>query len=315
VFKLNHYAYKYNYIERMPILFALVGATGVGKSRLSLELAERFDAEIVGVDSRQIYKGFKIGTAQPSSTDMALVKHHQVDFLDPRMVYSAGDFCANVKKLLDENPNQNYILVGGTGLYLQSLMLGLPQIPKNDELMRKSFEDDAAKFGIKSLYEKAKVIDPEAMEKVEENNVQRIIRILEVYQLTGRKLSDWQKERVGGIGVLPVFWLDRSREKLYARIDARVDQMMADGWLDEIHELAKTVPMDAPAWQSLGYRELLSAKDGMQVQKVLEDVKRKTRNYAKRQLTWFRWQVKSTVFDLDSCSNPLECICNLLKMA
>ena len=299
----------------MPILFALVGATGVGKSRLSLELAERFDAEIVGVDSRQIYKGFKIGTAQPSSTDMALVKHHQVDFLDPRMVYSAGDFCANVKKLLDENPNQNYILVGGTGLYLQSLMLGLPQIPKIDELMRKSFEDDAAKFGSKSLYEKAKVIDPEAMEKVEENNGQRIIRILEVYQLTGRKLSDWQKERVGGIGVLPVFWLDRSREKLYARIDARVDQMMADGWLDEIHELAKTVPMDAPAWQSLGYRELLSAKDGMQVQKVLEDVKRKTRNYAKRQLTWFRWQVKSTVFDLDSCSNPLECICNLLKMA
>ena len=299
----------------MPILFALVGATGVGKSRLSLELAERFDAEIVGVDSRQIYKGFKIGTAQPSSTDMALVKHHQVDFLDPRMVYSAGDFCANVKKLLDENPNQNYILVGGTGLYLQSLMLGLPQIPKIDELMRKSFEDDAAKFGSKSLYEKAKVIDPEAMEKVEENNVQRIIRILEVYQLTGRKLSDWQKERVGGIGVLPVFWLDRSREKLYARIDARVDQMMADGWLDEIHELAKTVPMDAPAWQSLGYRELLSAKDGNQVQTVLEDVKRKTRNYAKRQLTWFRWQVKSTVFDLDSCSNPLECICNLLKMA
>ena len=299
----------------MPILFALVGATGVGKSRLSLELAERFDAEIVGVDSRQIYKGFKIGTAQPSSTDMALVKHHQVDFLDPRMVYSAGDFCANVKKLLDENPNQNYILVGGTGLYLQSLMLGLPQIPKIDELMRKSFEDDAAKFGSKSLYEKAKVIDPEAMEKVEENNVQRIIRILEVYQLTGRKLSDWQKERVGGIGVLPVFWLNRSRENLYARIDARVEQMMADGWLDEIHELAKTVPMDAPAWQSLGYRELLSAKDGAQVQTVLEDVKRKTRNYAKRQLTWFRWQVKSTVFDLDSCPNPLECICNQLEMA
>jgi tRNA dimethylallyltransferase len=299
----------------MPILFALVGATGVGKSRLSLELAERFDAEIVGVDSRQIYKGFKIGTAQPSLTDMARVKHHQIDFLDPRMVYSAGDFCANVKKLLVENPNQNYILVGGTGLYLQSLMLGLPQIPKIDESMRKSFEDDAAKFGSKSLYEKAKAADPEAMEKVEENNVQRIIRILEVYQLTGRKLSDWQKERVGGIGTLPVFWLDRSREKLYARIDARVDQMMADGWLDEIHELAKTVPLDAPAWQSLGYRELLSAKDGMQVQKVLEDVKRKTRNYAKRQLTWFRWQVKSTVFDLDSCPNPLECICNQLKMA
>ena len=299
----------------MPILFSLVGATGVGKSRLSLELAERFDAEIIGVDSRQIYKGFTIGTAQPSLQDMARVKHHQVDFLDPRKVYSAGDFCSNVKKLLVENPNQNYILVGGTGLYLQSLMLGLPQIPKIDESIRQSFEKEASEFGCKNLYEKAKKADPEAMEKVEENNLQRIIRILEVYELTGRKLSDWQKERVGGIGTVPVFWLDRSRENLYARIDARVDQMMADGWLDEIRELAKTVPMEAPAWQSLGYRELLSAKDSAQVQTVLEEVKRKTRNYAKRQLTWFRWQVKSVIVDLDSCSNPLEYICNRLVVA
>ena len=299
----------------MPILFSLVGATGVGKSRLSLELAERFDAEIIGVDSRQIYKGFTIGTAQPSLKDMARVKHHQVDFLDPRKVYSAGDFCSNVKKLLVENPNQNYILVGGTGLYLQSLMLGLPQIPKIDESIRQSFEKEASEFGCKNLYEKTKKADPEAMEKVEENNLQRIIRILEVYELTGRKLSDWQKERVGGIGTVPVFWLDRSRENLYARIDARVDQMMADGWLDEIRALAKTVPMDAPAWQSLGYRELLSAKDDVQVQTVLEDVKRKTRNYAKRQLTWFRWQVESIGVDLDSCSNPLEYICNQIVSA
>ena len=299
----------------MPILFSLVGATGVGKSRLSLELAERFDAEIIGVDSRQIYKGFTIGTAQPSLTDMARVKHHQVDFLDPRMVYSAGDFCSAVKKLLADNPNQNFILVGGTGLYLQSLMLGLPQIPKIDESIRQSFEREVSEFGNASLYEKAKQVDPEAMEKVEENNVQRIIRILEVCQLTGRKLSEWQKERVGGIGTVPVFWLNRSRENLYARIDARVDQMMADGWLDEIRALAKTVPMDAPAWQSLGYRELLSAKDDFQVQTVLEEVKRKTRNYAKRQLTWFRWQVKSVAVDLDSCSNPLEYICNRLVVA
>ena len=290
----------------MPILFALVGATGVGKSRLSLELAERFNAEIIGVDSRQIYRGFAIGTAQPSLEDMARVKHHQIDFLDPRKVYSAGDFCANVKNLLSENPNQNYILVGGTGLYLQSLMLGLPQIPKIDESIRKSFEEDAVKFGSNSLYKKAEDVDPEAMEKVEENNVQRIIRILEVYQLTGRKLSEWQKEREGGIGELPVFWLNRARENLYARIDARVDQMIADGWLDEIHELAKTVPLDAPAWQSLGYKELLCANDGVQVKMVLEEVKRKTRNYAKRQLTWFRWQVKSTEIDLDTCSNPME---------
>ena len=292
----------------MPILFALVGATGVGKSRLSLELAERFDADIIGVDSRQIYKGFAIGTAQPPAEDLLRVRHHLVDFLDPRQAYSAGDFCANVKSLLADNLNKNYILVGGTGLYLQSLMLGLPQLPKIDDSVRKSFEDEALQFGNNSLYEKAKAVDPEAMEKVEVNNVQRIIRILEVYQLTGRKLSDWQKERVGGIGILPVFWLNRSRENLYARIDARVDQMMADGWMDEIQTLAKTVPLDAPAWQSLGYKELLYAKDGNQVQSVLEEVKRKTRNYAKRQLTWFRWQVKSTEIDLDTCDDPTNLV-------
>ncbi len=292
----------------MPIVFALVGATGVGKSRLSLELAERFNAEIIGVDSRQIYKGFAIGTAQPPAEDLLRVKHHLVDFLNPRQVYSAGDFCANVKKLLSENPDQNYILVGGTGLYLQSLMLGLPQLPKIDESVRRSFEDEASEFGSDSLYKKAKSVDPEAMEKVEKNNLQRIIRILEVYQSTGRKLSEWQKERVGGIGVLPVFWLNRSRENLYARIDARVDQMMADGWMDEIRSLAESVPLDAPAWQSLGYRELLCAKDGNQVQSVLEEVKRKTRNYAKRQLTWFRWQVKSTEIDLDTCGNPTDLV-------
>lgn len=292
----------------MPIVFALVGATGVGKSRLSLELAERFHAEIIGVDSRQIYKGFAIGTAQPPAEDLLRVKHHLVDFLDPRKAYSAGDFCANVKSLLEDHPDQNYILVGGTGLYLQSLMLGLPQLPKIDESVRKSFEDEACKFGNDSLYEKAKSVDPEAMEKVERNNVQRIIRILEVFQLTGRKLSDWQKERVGGIGVLPVFWLNRSRENLYARIDKRVDQMMADGWMDEILSLSKTVPLDAPAWQSLGYKELLAAKNASQVNVVLDEVKRKTRNYAKRQLTWFRWQVESTEIDLDTCSNPAELV-------
>ena len=284
----------------MPILFALVGATGVGKSRLSLELAERFNAEIIGVDSRQIYKGFAIGTAQPPLRDLVRVRHHQVDFLDPRMAYSAGDFCANVKKLLSENPDQNYILVGGTGLYLQSLMLGLPQLPKVDEFIRKSLEEDATRLGNRNLYEKAKSVDPEAMEKVEVNNIQRIIRILEVHQLTGRKLSDWQKEREGGIGKLPVFWLQRERDVLYKRIDSRVDKMIKDGWVEEVRELSKTVPLDAPAWQSLGYRELLAAQTDAEMAQVVEDVKKKTRNYAKRQLTWFRGQMDCVPVDMES---------------
>lgn len=293
----------------MPILFAIVGATGIGKSQLSLDLAERYDAEIIGVDSRQLYKGFAIGTAQPSSSDLARVKHHMVNFLEPEKVFSAGDFCTGVRKILADNPDRNYIAVGGTGLYLQSLMLGLPQIPKIDPSVRANLESRAMLEGLDSLFKTAGTVDPEAMRGVEPANAQRIIRILEVWLATGRKLSDWQKEREGGIGKLPVFWLDRSRENLYARINARVDKMLSDGWMDEVRRLAETVPLDAPAWQSLGYRELQQAKSFADVARVVEDVKRKTRNYAKRQLTWFRWQVESTRVDMDSC-NPFDVVVN-----
>ena len=288
----------------MPIVLALVGATGIGKSALSLAVAEHYHAEIIGVDSRQVYRGFAIGTAQPSAGDMAKVRHHLVNFLDPEQTYSAGEFCRDVKRLLQENPERNYILVGGTGLYVQSLMLGLPQIPAVPEGVRDELETVAQNEGALSLYKMAMEADPELAQNVEPNNVHRLIRIVEVYQATGRKLSDWQKERVGGIGKVPVFWLQRERDVLYKRIDARVDQMMKDGWLDEVVSLSATVPLSAPAWQSLGYRELLNAHGSSEIKTVLDEVKKKTRNYAKRQLTWFRGQMECFSVDMDA--NPLE---------
>ncbi|WP_405334162.1 tRNA (adenosine(37)-N6)-dimethylallyltransferase MiaA [Fibrobacter sp.] len=283
----------------MPVLFALVGATGIGKSELSLRLAEHYDAEIIGVDSRQIYKGFCIGTAQPDAASLVRVKHHLVDFLDPMESFSAGGFCNKVKELLSANPEQNYILVGGTGLYLQSLMLGLPQIPAVPEEVRLELENLAAREGADSLYKMAMAADPELVRNVEPNNVHRLVRIVEVFKATGRRLSEFQKDREGGIGKLPIFWLQRERDALYRRIDSRVDQMIQDGWVDEVNELAKDVPLTAPAWQSLGYRELLQVKTLAEMDEVVEDVKKKTRNYAKRQLTWFRWQVESTPVDME----------------
>jgi tRNA dimethylallyltransferase len=282
----------------MPVLFALVGATGIGKSELSLRLAEHYDAEIIGVDSRQIYKGFCIGTAQPDAASLVRVKHHLVDFLDPMSSFSAGGFCNKVKELLSANPERNYILVGGTGLYLQSLMLGLPQIPAVPEEVRLELENLAAREGADSLYKMAMAADPELVRNVEPNNVHRLVRIVEVFKATGRRLSEFQKEREGGIGLLPIFWLQRERDALYKRIDSRVDQMIQDGWVDEVNELAKDVPLTAPAWQSLGYRELLLVKTPAEMAEVVEEVKKKTRNYAKRQLTWFRWQVESTPIDM-----------------
>lgn len=294
----------------MPIVFALVGATGIGKSELSLRLAESFNAEIIGVDSRQVYKGFSIGTAQPDAASLKRVKHHMVDFLSPTETFSAGEFCRQVKSLLAEKPDKNYILVGGTGLYVQSLLLGLPNIPAVPPTVRKKFEDMAACEGSASLYKMACEVDPESAANVDPNNAQRLVRILEVFEATGRPLSGYQKERVGGIGTLPVFWLQRERDVLYKRIDSRVDQMIKDGWIEEARELSKTVPLTAPAWQSLGYRELLQAQNASEMAEVIEDVKKKTRNYAKRQLTWFRGQMNCTSVDMNE--DPFKTILGLL---
>ena len=294
----------------MPIVFALVGATGIGKSELSLQLAESFDAEIIGVDSRQVYKGFCIGTAQPDAASLQRVPHHMVDFLPPTETFSAGEFCRQVKNLLAENPNKNYILVGGTGLYVQSLLLGLPNIPAVPQTVRQKFEDLAAQEGSASLYKMACEVDPESAANVDPNNAQRLVRILEVFEATGRTLSGYQKEREGGIGAVPVFWLQRERDVLYKRINARVDQMIKDGWVEETQELSKTVPLTAPAWQSLGYRELLQAQSASEMADVIEEVKKKTRNYAKRQLTWFRGQMNCTSIDMNK--DPFKAIMGLL---
>ena len=284
----------------MPVLFALCGPTGVGKSSLSLELAERYHAEIIGVDSRQIYRGFTIGTAQPAASEMQRAAHHLINFCDPTRVYSAGDFCSDVRGLLEANPQKNFILVGGTGLYLQALMLGLPKIPEIDKSVRRTLEEDCDKHGLPWLCDEARKVDPESMQDADENNRHRILRILEVYQGTGRKLSEWKQERSGGIGEIPVYFLNRSRENLYLRINERVDQMIRDGWLDEIQLLSKSVPLDAPAWQSLGYRELLDAHGQSEIDVVLDKVKQQTRNYAKRQITWFSRQVNSMQINIDS---------------
>ena len=141
-------------------------------------------------------------------------------------------------------------------------------------------------------------VDPESAANVDPNNAQRLVRILEVFEATGRPLSGYQKEREGGIGAVPVFWLQRERDVLYKRIDARVDQMIKDGWVEEARELSRTVPLTAPAWQSLGYRELLQAQSASEMAEVVEEVKKKTRNYAKRQLTWFRGQMDCISIDI-----------------
>lgn len=293
----------------MPILCALVGATGVGKTELSLSLAKEFHAEIISMDSRQIYRGFCIGTAQASLKDRAIVPHHLVDFLEPTKNYSVGEFVRNVKDLIAENPETPYILVGGTGMYLQALTEGLAEIPQIQENVRAECEEFLKAKGREALIAKIREVDPQSASEILPQDTQRLLRAIEVFRQTGKRFSELRKERVGGIGILRTFWLDRDRVNLYKMIDERVERMISAGWKDEVVSLCEIVPQNAPAWQSLGYKEWIRCIEGkMSERELVEMVQQTTRHYAKRQITWFRHQISPIRIDLDVSTNAFEAI-------
>lgn len=283
----------------MSIRLALVGPTAVGKTELSLSLSEKLEAEIICLDSRQIYEGFRIGTAQPTFEERNRVKHHLTDFLSPLETFSAGEFLKKVHEILN-NTERDFILVGGTGLYLQALVEGLPKIPEISEGVRAEVLKMYLDKGLCFCYEKAKNLDAEAMSKISAEDKQRIFRVLEVAIETSRPLSSWQKEREGGLGELPTFFLNRPREILYKRINHRAEKMFENGWVEEVVELSKQVPPEAFAWKSIGYREILEMVKGqISKEECLSVVQQETRRFAKRQLTWFRHQVKATEINLE----------------
>lgn len=283
----------------MPLLCALVGATGVGKTKLSLSLAKELRAEIISMDSRQIYRDFCIGTAQPSKDALRTIPHHLVDFYPPTESFSVGEFVREVKTLLRKNPETSYILVGGTGMYLQALTEGLAEIPPVSEDVRERCEKMLAEEGLESLFKKVQEVDPDSAQTILPQDRQRLLRALEVSMQTGRKFSEIRNDRKGGVGRVKTFWLDRERTTLYANIDKRVLQMVEDGWKEEVKALLERVPLDAPAWQSLGYKEWISCIQGkMSEKEVIETVQQGTRRYAKRQITWFRHQTVAERVDL-----------------
>lgn len=289
----------------MSIRLALVGPTAVGKTELSLSLAEFLGAEIICLDSRQIYKGFRIGTAQPTYEERLRVPHHLTDFLLPHESFSAGAFLTAVHELL-KNKGKDFILVGGTGLYLQVLVEGLPKIPEISEKVRVQVTEMYLNKGLYYCYEKAKELDKKALEKISPEDKQRILRVLEVALETSRPLSEWQQEREGGLGFIPTFFLNRPRDILYERINNRAKAMFENGWVEEVVELEKNVPQDALAWKSIGYREIIQMKKGLiSEEDCLSGIQQETRRFAKRQLTWFRHQISGKEINLEEASQGL----------
>jgi tRNA dimethylallyltransferase len=293
----------------MPIIGAILGATGSGKTELAVLLAQKLGAEIICMDSRQIYRGFRIGTAQPTIENIHAVSHHLVDFLQPEQQYNAAMFARDVKNLLAQKPNVKFILAGGTGLYMQALCKGLSPLPPSNPEMRERLKKHYANKGAKELYSDALEANPSIEGKIMPGDTQRLLRVLELKESCKflnheNHISD---NRVGGIGFVPSVWLEFSRDELYRRINERVVKMLKNGWVEEVMELSKTVPVHVPAWQSLGY---LALKNALEKNEdpflIIEDVAMSSRHYAKRQITWFRHKETPVYIDGKNATENLD---------
>ncbi len=282
----------------MGKILILTGPTAVGKTDLAIYLARNLGGEIISADSMQVYKKMDIGTAKPTPTERKKVPHHLIDFFDPRESYSAGDFQRDARRCIEDVLKRKHLpqVVGGTGLYIQSLLTGLPPaFDKKDPNLRKSLREIADREGREAVHKKLRQCDPELASRIHPNDIQRTIRGLEVYRLTGQPLSELQKKARATRLPYQVtgFILFRPREELYSLIDTRVDQMVAAGLEKEVQELiAMGCNSTHTSMQGLGYREFYYYLQGSNItrEEAIDLIKRNTRRFAKRQLTWFRNQ-------------------------
>lgn len=277
-------------------IIAIVGPTAVGKSALAIELAKRYNGEIISCDSMQIYKGMDIGTAKPTREEMSIVKHHLINIKEPNESFSCADYAILAKKAINDivKRGKTPIFCGGTGLYLDSVI----EIPSfcetaKDEEYRAYLENYAKEYGNESVHSMLKEVDPESAEAIHPNNVKRVIRALEIYKCTKVTKSEWDrrsKEAKPPYDATVLFLTCQDREEMYRRIEKRVDIMMAEGLMFEVRGLYEAGMLDSRYTSSgaIGYKELLPVMTGAcTIDVAVNELKIATRHYAKRQLTWF----------------------------
>ena len=282
----------------MSFALAITGPTASGKTALSLALAEHLGCEIISIDSMQIYKYMDIGTAKATEEEQKRAPHHMIDFLSPKESYSAEDYRADAMKVLHdiESRGKLPLFVGGTGLYMDTVMRGvqLESPPSSDELKEKLMAMADDEESREKLWQRLKEIDPASAEKTHKNNVRRVVRALEIYELTGKtktyfdELTKAAKPEVT-VGMITLDF--HNRDNLYERVDLRVEQMMREGLLSEVESLYRsgTLVKGTTAAQAIGYKEIISYLDGeCTLDGAVEFLKLSSRRYAKRQLTWFR---------------------------
>lgn len=280
----------------------IAGPTGVGKTDLSIKLAKLLDADIISADSAQIYKGMDIGTAKITTEEMQGVKHYMLDVVEPIKKYSVGDYQTAVDNILNEKEkeNKNIILTGGTGLYIGSITEGLSDLPAGDPVLR----EELLKLDSEELYKKLMELDPQAAQDIHINNRRRVERAVEVCLLTGDKFSVLSKKNIknNNYNFFKVA-LERDREYLYERINLRVDIMLEKGLEQEVRELYEKYGENLRKINIIGYTELIEYFNGkVTYEEAVENIKRNSRRYAKRQFTWFKNDPTYVWFDLDKLS-------------
>ena len=297
-------------LDARPRAVALMGPTASGKSAYAIELAQRLDGEIVSVDSALVYRGLDIGAAKPTPDELAQVPHHLIDVREPWQPYSAAEFAVDAKAAIDAIVARGRlpILAGGTGLYFRALLEGLADMPDADQAMRAEISAEADARGWAALHAELAQVDPEAGARIHATDAQRIQRALEVYRLSGKPISAWQRDARGERLPLKVLKLALSppqRALLHERIERRFDAMLAAGFLDEVRGLralpelaAHPRPLDLPALRAVGYRQAWERLDGASTAaEFRERAIAATRQLAKRQFTWLRGELDARWFD------------------
>lgn len=290
-----------------PRIVVVAGPTASGKTAVGMELAERFGGEIVSADSIQVYRYLDIGSAKPTREERARIRHHLIDIRNPDEDFSAGEFVREARHAIADIMSRNKLplIVGGTGLYIRLLLGGIADIPNRDAALRKRLmEEERAIEGI--LFRRLASIDPVSAQRIPAGNMTRIIRALEVFELTGKTISDVQQQHA--LADRPYeylfFCLNPERRVLYEQIENRVDSMIEDGLVEEVRSLyARGYSPKLNSLQSLGYRHAALILSGeMERKEAVRLMKRDTRHYAKRQLTWFRSEPGVAWFDPEEIS-------------
>ncbi len=305
----------------------LTGPTACGKSKVGVELAERLNAEILSLDSMALYRGMDIGTAKPEPELRRRVPHHLIDVLEPYEEYSVAEYVEAAEQIARDVLKRGKIplFVGGTGLYLRSLLRGIGEVPPADWTLREQLTRKLEKVGPQALHKQLAEVDFATAARLHPNDVRRVIRALEVFYTTGRPLSELQQEGPRPEAERPkhVYWLNPPREWLYARINSRVEQMIEMGLVEEARQLLKLPqPLSRTARQALGYKEVLDALEQTngdlspeKLAEVVELIQRRTRQFAKRQFTWFRNLAECHPVELTGEERPTEVAELLLQKA